>query len=211
MPFIEVVLTSKNGKVLNKISLKGKQNVKEWPLYYPQYYPETVTPFIQTDGNLILTGQSFLSIPDSLISRFKFSAQINLISNEVEFYHSYPQQLYGFNSNWEGGLFTEVFPALHPDGNKLIYSFPVSHDLYIADLNDGSYKIVYAGSNFAGTIKSIDHSDPRTTPSETILVHWAKQDMYAAILYDQYRKVYYRFLRKAIPVPQCVRAKRKSR
>ena len=112
--------------------------------------------------------------------------------------HIYPGQLYGSDYNWEGGLFTEVFPELHPDGEKIIYSFPVSHDLFITGLNSDTYNTVYAGSNFAGTIHSIDRNT-RKTPGKIALIHYVRQDMYAAILYDKYRKVYYRFLLKGIP------------
>jgi hypothetical protein len=199
MPFTEIVLADSIGRVLQKISLKGNDTLKDWPLYFPQYFPRTSNPFILTPGKLLFTGQYFLSIPDSMIARFKFNAQIGLESNEVDFRHNYPEELYGFGYNWEGGLFTEVFSELHPDGNKIIYSFPVSHDLYITGLDSNTYKKVYGGSNIAGTICSIDSDNPHKTPSEVILFHWAKQDMYAAIKYDPYRRVYYRFLRQGIP------------
>ncbi len=199
MPFTEIVHTNSKGKILGKISMRGRKELKDWPLYYPQYYPQTVNPFIETGGKLILTGQYFPSIPDSIITRFRFSAQIDIKSNEINFRHIYPAQLYGSGYNWEGGLFTEVFPELHPDGDKVIYSFPVTHELYIAKIEADTYRKIYAGSNFAETIYSIDRKVPRKTPAELILVHWARQDMYAAVIYDKYRKVYYRFLRKGIP------------
>ncbi|MCK9414685.1 MAG: DUF4221 domain-containing protein, partial [Prolixibacteraceae bacterium] len=199
MPVTEIVLANSNGKIQNKISLRGGGNPKAWTMYYPQYYPETVNPFIEIPGKLLLTGQYFFSIPDSMIGKFKITASIDLKTNKVDFRHSYPGELYGSGYNWEGGFFTEGFPELHPDGDKLIFSFPVSHDLFIAGLNANAYRKVYADSNFAGTIYSIDRDNPHKTPGEMILVHYARQDLYAAIKYDKYRKVYYRFLLKGIP------------
>lgn len=198
MPLTEIVLLNSKGSILNKISLRGEGHLKDWPLYYPQYYPQTVNPFIETHGKLLLTGQFFFSVPVTMITRFKFNARIDLKSGKVDFRDSYPEQLYGSNYNWEGGFSTEVFPELHPDGDKLIYSFPVSHDLYIAKLNSEIYRKIYAGSNLAGTIHSIDR-DSRNTPSEMILIHNVREDLYAAIKYDRYRKMYYRFLLKGIP------------
>lgn len=198
MPFTEIVLTNSDGKIRNKISLRGERNSKDWSTYYPQYYPKTVNPFIEIPGKLLLTGQYFFSIPDSMIARFNFNAQLDLKTNKVNFRHTYPKQLYGSGYNWEGELFTEVFPGLHPDGDKLIYSFPVSHDLYITGLNADDYTKVYAGSNLAGTIYSIGR-DVHKTPGEITLIHYARQDLYAAVKYDKYRKVYYRFLLKGIP------------
>lgn len=197
MPFTEIVLTNNKSKIRNKISLRGGGNQKTWFIFYPQYYPATVNPLFEIQGKLLFTGQYFFSVPDSMIARFKFNAQLDLKTNKVDFMHTYPKQLYGSGYNWEGGLFTEVFPELHPDGDKLIYSFPVSHDLYITGLNSGVYTKVYAGSNIAGTIYSIDR-DPNKTRGEMALVHYAKQDLYAAIKYDKYRKVYYRFILKGI-------------
>lgn len=198
MPLTEIVLTNNKGSFLNKISLRGEGHLKDWSLYYPQYYPQTVNPFIETPGKLLLTGQFFFSVPVTMITRFKFNARIDLKSGKVDFRNTYPEQLYGCSYNWEGGLSTGVFPELHPDGDKLIFSFPVSHDLYIAKLNSDTYRKVYAGSNLAGTIHSIDR-DSRNTTSEMILIHYAREDQYAAIKYDRYRNVYYRFLLKGIP------------
>lgn len=194
----EVVLTNDKSKVLKKISLQGTSHRDNWYTYYPQYYPKTVTPFIETSKELLLTGQSFVNIQDSLISKFKFNAHINYTSQKVHYSHIYPKELYGFNYNWIGDLYTTVYAELHPDENKLVFSFPVSHDIYIADLYGNSYKKKYAGSNEAGTISSIEKS-PKQTSREVIYTHYASQYQYAAIKYDKYRKVYYRFLLKAIP------------
>jgi len=46
-------------------------------------------------------------------------------------------------------------------------------------------------------IHSIDDSRKRT-PNEVILTHILQQDLYAAILHDPYRHVYYRFMLKGI-------------
>lgn len=194
----EIVLSNRKSRMFHKISLRGNGKPTTWFLYYPQYYPQTATPFIETNKKLLFTGQYFLSIPDSMITRFKFDAQVDFKSNKVDFIHSYPKQLFGSGYNWEGGLSTTVFPELHPDKDKLIYSFPVSHDLYIADIYSDNFRKVYAGSNSAGTISSID-CDPPKTSAEISIIHYIQQDMYAAIKYDKYRKVYYRFLRKGIP------------
>ncbi len=197
-PLIQVVLANNKGKILNKYSLRGEIMNKVWPLYYPQYYPLTVNPFIETNKKLLLTGQYFFSIPMKLISKFKFMARIDIKSAKVNFEHTYPQKLYGSGYNWEGGFLTTPFPELHPDGNTIIYSFPVSHDLYFAKLGSEDYKKVFAGSNLAGTINSIARN-PKKTSNELIILHYLKQDLYAAIRYDKYRNIYYRFLLNGIP------------
>ncbi len=199
---MELFLTNSNGQVLAKKSLIGDNNLRKspWFLSYPQYNPETVTPFIETSKELLFTGQSFTTVNDTLINKFKFTAYIDYKLDHISFSHTYPKELYGFDYNWIGDLYTKVFVELHPDGDKLIFSFPVSHDLYIADIHSNAYHKVYAGSNEAGTNYSINKR-PDKVSSETIFVHYAKQNDYAAIKYDKFREVYYRFFKTAIPNP----------
>ena len=58
---------------------------------------------------------------------------------------------------------------------------------------------VYGGSNEAGAIASIDCSLDKEPDNEEIMSCYLEQDWYAGILHDPYRKVYYRYLQKAIP------------
>jgi hypothetical protein len=197
-PLVEIVLANHRGEILKRISLNNNGIQKDWSLLYPQYYLETVNPFMEVSGKLLLTGQYFGSLTESMIPKFKFNAQIDLKTCKVSFRHTYPEQLYGFGYNWEGGAFTGIFPELHPDGDKLIYSFPVSHDVYIVGINSDIYQQVYAGSNFAGTIHSIDGYS-RKTDGEKSVAHYIKEDLYSAIRFDKYRKVYYRFFLRGIP------------
>ena len=199
---LDVLLINNQGKVLNKVSLIGGIDYKKsphlWAYNFPSYYYfETVTPFIETSKGLLLTGQFERNISDTLVDKFKFTANVDYKFKNINYLHTYPLSLYGNNIVWGGALLTQVFPQLHPDEKRLIYSFPVSHDLYTADLKGGTYKKVYAGSNFAGTISSLEKKDENN--NEKIKSNFVRQDMYAAIIYDKFRKKYYRFLRKAIP------------
>lgn len=193
----EVKITNSKGNIFKTISLQGKENSKKWFAKYPQYIPTTVTPFIETKKELLFTGQYMSTIPEDIIDRFKFTARINFETNNVSFSSTYPKELYGSNYNWEGEIFTTVFSTLHPDGDKLIYSFPISHNLRIANLADGTYREVYAGSNDVASINSLDKEAKSLSRKKTIS-QIIEQNEYASILYDKYRKVYYRFLLKGI-------------
>lgn len=195
-PF-EIVLSNAKGKILHKTSLIFNLADEYWNLKYPQFFPTTVIPFIETKHELLLNGFYFGLIPDSMISKFKFTARIDYKTNRLRFSNTYPRSLYGHNYNWYSDMLTWVFSDLHPDGNKLALSFPISHDVYIADLNTGQYKKVYAGSNFAGTICSVKSKNKIPT-NEEIMQNFMINDNYAAIKYDPFRKVYYRFLLKAV-------------
>ncbi|WP_037315971.1 DUF4221 family protein [Salegentibacter sp. Hel_I_6] len=198
----EVALLNKSGEVQNRISLNGGHDIRRndisWAYVYPEFSVQTVIPFMERSNELLLSGYFSGSMPDSIVDKFNFLARMDYDLNEINYSHSYPSSLFGENVNWGEGLFKEVFPELHPDGNKLIYSFPISHDLYITELNGQNYEKIYAGSKSAGTIKSINKK-PGKASAQEIRSSFVRQDMYAAILYDKFRKVYYRFLRKALP------------
>jgi hypothetical protein len=194
----EIVLVNDKGHILHKTSLMINPNNLTWNLHYPQYLPQTTIPFIETAHELLLNGFYFGVIPESIIPVFKFTARLDFRTNQLRFSHIYPRELYGYNYNWYSDMLTLVYYDLHPDGDKLVLSFPVSHNLYIADLNTGEYKKVYAGSNFATTICSINNNK-KNTPTEEVIQHFMKNDSYTAVKYDKFRKVYYRFLLKAFP------------
>lgn len=194
---LEIALTDSAGRVKRRISLRDDQQGDIWTLYFPQYLFNTVIPIIEIQGMLILTGFYHSSISSKMIDLFLFTACIDIKTSEIKFMFKYPGELYGSDSNWEGGLATLVYPEISPTG-EIIHSFPVSHDLYITSWNSAMYKTVYAGSNTASTIHSIDW-ETDSTPAEVILAHIAREDMYTAIRYDSWRKVYYRILLKGIP------------
>jgi hypothetical protein len=195
MPMVEVVLTDDIGNVKNRISLRGDNRI-DWTLHFPQYFLSSVIPFIEIQDKLILTGFSPWSIPSKIIDKFQFSAIIDITTNEVDYVYTYPEELFGSNYNWEGGMATLVYPELSPS-YEIIHSFSVSHDLYIAHFDSSIYKTVYAGSNTASSIRSIDW-ESKTTPREVVLAHLAREDIYTAIRYDPWRKVYYRILLQGI-------------
>ncbi|RVT97202.1 DUF4221 domain-containing protein [Mucilaginibacter limnophilus] len=196
---IELLLTDSSAKTFKKISLIGSKNIRKdpWMYMYPQYNTQTAIPFIQTLNELLFTGEFIGQIPDDIIRTFKFTAGINYSTNEVKFSHTYPIELYGGNKLWHNIPFTEVYLDYDTDNHKLVYSFPVSHNLYISDLNTDKYDVVYGGSNEASTITSLK-ANQRDIDADSFLKHIGETDEYGSIKYDKYRKLYYRFLYKSI-------------
>lgn len=190
-PMIEIALTDSLGRVHNRVTLLDK-NDKEWGLHNPQYMFSPVMPLLLIDNHLLLPGMA--PFPEVLADRenFRFTACIDLATNNYEYHHVYPEELFGNGYNWGGDLIQLPYPAITPEG-KIIHSFTNSHDLYISDWNSDITTKVYGGSNTAGTIRSIDH-EAKQTPDELIYACYMEQDFYAALIHDSYRKVYYRYL-----------------
>lgn len=195
-PPVEMVLTDSSGYVKNRIALHTTE--KGWSMYYPQYIFNSVNPFIKESNNLIFSGFAPFSIQDSLINKFAITACLDLKSNKVDFINNYPSKLYGNNANWDDPLFMQVFSILSPNG-ELINSFPPSHNLYVTNLRSGKSKVIYGGSNVAKTITSIDWDlSTGHTPDQKIIEHYLRQDLYGGILYDPWRKIYYRFMQQGL-------------
>ncbi|MDR2909956.1 MAG: DUF4221 domain-containing protein [Bacteroidales bacterium] len=196
-PMVELILTDSLGNVKKKISLRENRTDREWYLYRPQYFFSTVNPIIELNNKLILTGIKPFSIADSLIDVFRFTSCVDWGLNNVEFFNTYPKKLYGSDVNWQDPMYMQPYTAISPLGER-VFSFPVSHNIYITNDDAESYRTVYGGSNVAETISSIDDGRART-PNEVIHAHILGQDLYASILYDPYRHIYYRFMLKGIP------------
>lgn len=192
----EIVLTDSSSICKQRIALKTTMDNK-WSLYNPQYYFTTVNPILENNNNLYLTGYAPFSLPDKNLDSFCFLTTINLKTGEIKNQYKYPKELYGNNYNWEGGYFTLIYPCFSMDSVS-ICSFPISHNIYLYNKKNGKTKKIYAGSNNAGTIKSIDH-EQRRTPNQLIEEKFLAQDLYGPILYDSYRNFYYRFMLNAMP------------
>jgi len=192
---LDFVLTDSSGIVKKRISLNSEN--MDWALYHPLYEIKTINPMVERKGKLVLSGMAPFSVADSLIRKFRFTTCVDFKSNSLEYIHTYPEELYGFDANWQDPFYTQPYLAFSPNGEWL-YSFPVSHNLYIANEDTEGYQTVYAGSNVAGTISSIIDGKIRTD-NETILTNILQQDLYTAILHDKWRSVYYRFMLQGIP------------
>lgn len=196
---IELLKLNGEGNILSRISLIDGNNIRQtrWYLKYPQYYPQGSNPMIKINGQLLFPGQSFQSLDDTLIHQFRFTAYINEATNKVQFYHEYPDSLYGHNINWSGEKFTEAYADWNPNTQKLIFSFPVSHQLYTARLESHNYEAVNGASNQSASISSFPVEISKMQVKE-LTRHILETDEYGPIRYDPYRNVYYRFLRHAI-------------
>lgn len=202
--FLEMDLLNNKSEIVSKISLVNSTNLKDlaWTFKYPQYMPHSVNKMIEHEGKLIFPGQYIWSIPDTIVKNFKFATAIDMNSNQVSFLNKYPYDIYGHGYVWDEPIYTNVYYHMTPDNKKMICSFPVSHDLFIYDMESNKEQVVYGGGNGAENISSMDPAQFKSktvAPKEYIYRQSCKSDLYAGILYDKYRKVYYRFLRKGIP------------
>ncbi|KAB7528872.1 DUF4221 domain-containing protein [Flagellimonas olearia] len=200
---MDISLMNEKGNIIKSLSLNEGRGLNgdpmDWIFSFPVYHNNSSIPLIKGKNELLITGQFPNEIPDSVITKFPIQSHISYSLDKVRFTHHYPYEIFGNNYNWGGWLPMQVYPQLHPDGERIIYSFTPSHHLYISDLNNPEEPIkVFAGSNFSGPISSFDKKT-NGMDSEELEAKLVEEDRYCTILHDPIRNVYYRFLRRAMP------------
>lgn len=195
-PSVELVLADSVGNVKSRTLLHA--STRNWPMYYPQYNFVTACPIVNNGGDLYLVGFSPINVCDSLISRFKYTARFNIANRHLDFINTYPREIYGNDVVWDESSYMQPYSIISPSG-EMIHSYPESHDLYITDMVSGKVRRAYGGSNVAGTISSMDwERSSGKIPDRLIIDHYLNNDLYGAILFDPWRKVYYRFMQQGI-------------
>jgi len=188
-------------KVADSISLTNNSdlNTLAWTLKYPQYQPTTSSPFLKYEEKLLLTGMHPWALEKPFLEKLALTAKIDLNGENPKFINNYPSEHYGSEYEWDDPIFTTSYTDQSPHKDKLVISFPISHHLYISDITTGKMKKVYAGSNYAKGISSLrkrDKSDNKYR--EKLTQNVIENDLYAAVKYDKYRNIYYRFIRRSL-------------
>tara|TARA_R110002074_G_scaffold229739_2_gene401157 strand:+ start:58 stop:681 length:624 start_codon:yes stop_codon:yes gene_type:complete len=117
-------------------------------------------------------------------------AFVNLESKQISYFGEYPW--FYLKAYWRGG-FEYMTHTFNADQNLLVMSFAADHYLRTIDIN----KLEVIDSAFAGSDKLSNIKAPRLkmsdSGSELDDQKFLTQSSYGRILYDEYRKVYYRF------------------
>lgn len=189
----ELALINYEGVKINQCSLIENRSMSDaqWALYFPQFFPKTVTPFLKIDNELVFSGSYMWSIPDNILDTFKFTTMYSLKNNNNVYIHSYPKSKYGSIYNWDDPYYTMVYYDWNPIEKLMVYSFPITNSLYTGSLQEGNLleKIDFeVGSK---TVKPISNKRPTR---EMMLNHLLESDIYSGIKFDKYRNVYYRVL-----------------
>lgn len=102
----------------------------------------------------------------------------------------YPDEY--LKANWGGGIYRIGYSCYNRKHDKIIYSFPILHTLEIYDCKTHTKQSVYAGSKYIKSIKAASKSKEKELTNEEQFNYFLENNSYSAIVYDQYRKCYYR-------------------
>jgi len=96
-----------------------------------------------------------------------------------------------FEGNWGGVYMNTLYHADAAD--KIVYSFPVSHEVLLYNRDFSHCDTVFMGSRYARDITESDLNTLKLILDENARIRYViSQHSYREVLYDTYRKVLYR-------------------
>jgi hypothetical protein len=116
-------------------------------------------------------------------------ASFDIDSKQIKSYLGYPSVFR--EAFWGGIQMHQVYSTLV--GTKIVIGFTISPLIYVYDIETKQVHTHYAGSSFATEIHSMSASDIYKKGGKS--KHYLSNPSYENILYDPYRKLYYRMLR----------------
>ena len=175
-----IYLTNQGSKIENTYPISDNTQFAR----PPSPYVWTGSPFFLKDNKLF-----FQCYMGGVFDR-PTMAFVNLESKQISYFGEYPW--FYLKAYWRGG-FEYMTHTFNADQNLLVMSFAADHYLRTIDIN----KLEVIDSAFAGSDKLSNIKAPRLkmsdSGSELDDQKFLTQSSYGRLLYDEYRKVYYRF------------------
>lgn len=194
-----IFLLHRNSRTMTIVDSSGKfidnfkVNSNSITFSFDGFVGDTFNPITRVD-NFIYLNSYFGPIgftPQKKYSK-NLTLRVNLLNKSLSEMFSFPD-IYT-QGLWEGKMTTNYYDY-NPRKKIFVHSFPISHDLYITD-HKGMNKKYYAGSKYFNEIKSIEKRMIDTR--EGRVNYFATTPSYSVIIYDEYRKFYYRIALQAI-------------
>jgi len=181
-------LTNSNGRILRKYDLKTQDEKKQ-----PSVQLDTRYPAYCTGSKIYFIGANFFHQEDH--TKLLNVIVLDLESGEMS-YH-FPRPAIYNEGNW--GYFKYiVYHCYIPDAGKFVYSFGVSDSLFVTGLKFKTITKHPARSRFFDEIKPLTNNLSEKVTDERIDEYDMTTPTYGPVIYDPFRKLYYRFAFHAI-------------
>lgn len=185
----KVSLVNRHGKVVKRYRTLEGSNYSE---NTGMLRPFTISPPVKI-GNMAY----FNVAPDRDVYKPVYfdgatNLRLNLETGDYDYFNTYPKE---FKKGVWGVAAVSYSTAYHPQSRNFVYSFAISDSIFSFNPISEKRMSYFAGSRF---LKS--RIDPMSKPDPSQDLRYALETpYYHAIVFDPYRKVYYRFVRHAIP------------
>ena len=185
-------LANSQGEVLEKNDLHVIPNLSADSLFFaPQLFPRTNSPLQKVGNELILAGFYMNEQTGENSVNRPVLSYYDLSSKNLRFSDSYPSMYH--RGNW-GGDFTYRNPFYTLSASdEIVLGFAADHNIRVHAKDEATFHEYYAGVGGDFEITPItDDIGPNTIAREKVARHYINTLSYQAIVYDKYRKVYYR-------------------
>jgi hypothetical protein len=163
--------------------------------YPPSPHAWTFEPMVFFNGIIYLSGYVTGEVKDESQSNRPVTAIYDLSKNELSYTGYYPT-LYQ-SANWGGYYYRRVYNTWNKKNRTWVYSFPASHNIHrIKHFKEKKYVEFYAGSKSFESISSLSYPKNKAFSKNLREEHYALNNSYGEIFYDEWRDIYYRFANK---------------
>ncbi|WP_339925574.1 DUF4221 family protein [uncultured Cyclobacterium sp.] len=189
-----ISLVNRKGEVLSRKKMPIFREMPEGKrIYNPSIEVTGISPMHYKDNKIFFSGNIDAEFDDFSKENSFSMTLVDLNSEKLQFILPFPEIYY--SGNWLGAKFRKSFTTYNEIKNEIIISYPSSHQLSKYDINNGSIEKKFGASNFSNIIVPMkgNFSD------QTSLEKWSfflGSDSYGPVIWDKYRKLYYRVLLK---------------
>ena len=178
-------LINSNGEVLSKKYMR-LEAIGEGK-YLPSPQLRTNMPMAIANGKIYMTGSINGEYEDESEANRPLVVVYDMTTDSLSNIYSYPKS-YRIGQ-WFGRNYRKVYSTFNKDNNLFAYSFPNDHYIYSTD-HQSMPKKSYAGSKYFGDIVSTNKH--WFFDKDAAFDYYQNQPSYSTIIYDPYRKCYYR-------------------
>ena len=185
-------LFDNNHKLVKKYNFYKIPEKGNWTMINPCPYIQTATPIKKIGDKIVCMGFVSGETSQETNTNRPVCVVYDLKSNKIQSTLNYPIQYSKYN--WAGG-FTYRMPYYDVVNRDLIVSFAASHNLIRYNIDTGKSEEFYAGSSNIKEISSYPQRKDSRIDEDAAWRWYMTNASYENIMYDKYRKVYYRIAR----------------
>lgn len=187
-PYVFHLMDAK-GVIFQTFDLRLVENMTE---HAPAPYARSCNPVLYFNNNLCFCGYLGGEYEDENFENRPVMIFYNPQNKNIKMGLNYPQIYKDYN--WAGLQFRRVFNSYNTINNKIILSFPASHNIYAYSYKNDECKVYSAGSKYIMNILPFSKKKEwfGSFAKQDYEMYYYKTPSYSELYYDKYRDLYYR-------------------
>lgn len=187
--------TNSKGRVLKKHQINVFPNPSPDSLFLaPILFPRTLSPLRLVNDEMLIPGFLMAEVKGENEENRPVMTYYDLKTGGIRHSDSYPAI---YHKGYWGGdfIWRNPYYTLSPK-NEIVLSFSADHNIRVHEFSNTKYKECYAGNGDDTEFEPIESYIPidARISEEQCHRHYVENLNYGPILYDNYRKIYYRIV-----------------